>query len=215
MRTASRIVAGMAALVLVLTFLLPLWKITLEAPQYPEGLGMNIRVNTIEGQKPHDLQNINGLNHYIGMGRIEPESFAELRYMPWILGGLVLLGLATAVTGSRKLLVTWTAVFLVSAIAGLADFYRWEYNYGHNLDPGAAIKVPGMTYQPPLIGSTKLLNFTAHSWPGPGGWIAIGVFITAFGLTIAELRAGRRERMWVAPLEPALGRDITKSVTVG
>jgi copper chaperone NosL len=107
------------------------------------------------------------------------------------------------------------AVFLVSAIAGLVDFYRWEYSYGHNLDPGAAIKVPGMTYQPPLIGSTKLLNFTAHSWPGPGGWIAIGVFITAFGLTIAELRAGRRERMRVTPLEPALGKNITKSVTVG
>jgi copper chaperone NosL len=58
-------------------------------------------------------------------------------------------------------------------LAGLIDFYRWGYNYGHNLDPNAAIQVPGMTYQPPLIGYKNLLNFTAYSGPDVGGWILI------------------------------------------
>jgi hypothetical protein len=196
-------VAAVAALALLLAFVLPLWKITLDAPQYPEGLGLNIRVSTIEGQKPHDLQNINGLNHYIGMARIEPESIPELRFMPWVLGALVVLGLATAATGSRKVLITWTAVFVVMAVAGLVDFYRWEYNYGHNLNPEAAIRVPGLSYQPPLIGSTKLLNFTAHSWPGLGGWIAIAACLTAVALTVIELRGRRARRSTAAPAEPS------------
>jgi hypothetical protein len=188
MSTRSRLIAAAASLALILTFLLPLWRITLEAPQYPEGLGLQIRVNTIIGEKPNDLKNINGLNHYIGMAKIEPQSIPELRYMPWILGGLIALGLLTAGTGRRAMLVTWAGLFAVCAVAGLVDFYRWEYDYGHNLDPTAAIRVPGLSYQPPLIGSTKLLNFTAHSWPGAGGWIAIGAFVTALVLVFQSYR---------------------------
>ena len=203
MRVGSRVVAAVAALALLLAFVLPLWRITLGAPQYPEGLGLSIRVSTIEGQKPHDLQNINGLNHYIGMDRIEPESIPELRFMPWVLGALVMLGLATAASGSRKVLVTWTAAFLVAAVAGLVDFYRWEYKYGHNLNPEAAIRVPGLTYQPPLFGSRQLLNFTASSWPGTGGWIAIGVCLTTIGLTFVELRGRKTKRTAATPIEPS------------
>jgi hypothetical protein len=192
MRKWTRITVAIAALSMGLVFVFPLWRITLEAPQYPEGLGLLIRVNTITGMKPHDLQNINGLNHYVGMDRIEPESFAELKYMPWIVVGLMILGLTAAATGSRKVLAGWAAIFAVTAVVGLADFYKWEYEYGHNLDPTAAIKVPGLAYQPPLIGSKKLLNFTAHSWPGTGGLIVIGAFGVAVLAAVSEVRHGRR-----------------------
>jgi hypothetical protein len=192
MRKWTRIIVAIAALSMGLVFVFPLWRITLEAPQYPEGLGMFIRINTITGMKPHDLQNINGLNHYVGMDRIEPESFAELKYMPWIVVGLMILGLTAAATGSRKVLAGWAAIFAVTAVVGLADFYKWEYEYGHNLDPTAAIKVPGLAYQPPLIGSKKLLNFTAHSWPGTGGLIVIGAFGVAVVAAVSEVRHARR-----------------------
>lgn len=222
MTKRKRIVLAVTALSLAIVFVLPLWRITLEAPQYPEGLGMHIRVNTITGVGRNDLQNINGLNHYVGMARIEPESFAELRYMPWIVAGLMIIGLTTAATGSRRLLYAWATVFAVAATAGLVDFYKWEYEYGHNLNPKAAIKVPGLAYQPPLIGSKKLLNFTAHSWPAGGGIVAIGAFGVVLIASAAEFRSGRqprreagRESGGSAPTpEPEPGIDAPPGATV-
>ena len=172
----------LASLTLAGAFVMPLWAVYLQAPQYPEGLGMLIRVNDVAGLKPNDLSNINNLNHYIGMKRIEPESIPELRVMPFIVAGLMALGFATALTGRRWLARTWVGVFAIAAIVGLVDFYKWEYDYGHDLDTeNAIIKVPGMNYQPPLIGSKQLLNFRATSLPAAGGYaliasLALGVF---------------------------------------
>ncbi|MDH3222450.1 MAG: nitrous oxide reductase accessory protein NosL [Gemmatimonadota bacterium] len=191
MARGSRILILVASIALGLTYILPIWTISLEAPQYPEGLGMVIRLNTIEGQKKHDLSNINNLNHYIGMKRIEPESIPELRIMPVVVGMLILTGLLVAGLGRKRLLYAWTAVFLAISLVGLADFWKWEYDYGHDLDEETAIiKIPGMSYQPPLIGSREILNFTAHSWPGTGGAIAILVALTAVGVSFREWRSG-------------------------
>ena len=175
----SRALTAVAALLLLALFFVPLWRIQLQAPQYPEGLGMLIRVNTITGLAPTDLNNINGLNHYIGMKAIEPDAIPVLRYMPWVVGVLALLGLAAAVAGRRAFLMAWIATFGIAGAAGLAEFYAWSWDYGHNLAPDAVIKVPGMTYQPPLIGSKQLLNFTASSWPAMGGWLAAIAFVLA------------------------------------
>jgi copper chaperone NosL len=65
-------------------------------------------------------------------------------------------------------------LILLGGIAAMVDFYKWGYDYGHNLDPKAAIQVPGLTYQPPLFGHKTLLNFDAYSYPDIGGWIVIG-----------------------------------------
>jgi copper chaperone NosL len=193
MTKGSRILVLGAALALGLVYVLPMWRISLEAPQYPEGLGMVIQIDDVVGAKPHDLGNINNLNHYIGMKRIEPDSIPELVYMPFILGALIALGLLTAAVGRRWLLYGWTALFVAVSVVGLVDFWKWEYDYGHNLDQETAIiKIPGMSYQPPLIGSREILNFTAHSWPGSGGWILIMAVATGVGLSAAEVRRSRR-----------------------
>lgn len=188
---SSRILLSLGALALGLLYLAPLWHIGLKAPQYPEGLGFYIWVNRMTGEKPQDLNSINGLNHYIGMKEIVPESFPELRFMPAAVGVLIGLGLLAALWGRRKGLYAWTVLFLTGALAGLADFWRWGYQYGHHLDPRAAIKVEGMSYQPPLLGSKQLLNFHATSWPGLGGWIAIGVLLVAVALSVREWRSAR------------------------
>lgn len=191
MARGSRILILVASLALGLTYVLPIWTISLEAPQYPEGLGMVIRLNTVEGQKKHDLSNINNLNHYIGMQRIVPESIPELRIMPMVVAALMLTGFLVAWAGRRRLLYVWTAGFLAISVVGLADFWKWEYDYGHNLDEETAIiKIPGMSYQPPLIGSREILNFTAHSWPGTGGAIAILVALAGVGVSVREWRSG-------------------------
>lgn len=170
----ARLLFALAALALGASIAFPLWSVSLTAPQYPEGLGMYIWAHTVAGISPTDLQNINGLNHYIGMQRIEPDAIPELRVMrPGILA-MATLGLAVAWLGRRRLMRAWAFALLLAGAVGLVDFWRWEYDYGHNLDlEHAPIKVPGMSYQPPLIGSKALLNFTATSLPATGGVLAI------------------------------------------
>jgi len=167
-------------------YFFPIWQISLEAPQYPEGIGMEIWVHTVTGENPGNLQSINGLNHYIGMKEIHPESISELTYMPWIVATLTVLGLGAAWINRRWALYAWAVLFLIVAVAGMVDFYIWGYDYGHDLDPTAPIKVPGASYQPPLIGSKKMLNITAHSWPAIGGIVMALSCTTACGLSVFE-----------------------------
>ncbi len=210
MTTRSRILLAVVSLSLVVTYFTPLWRIELEAPQYPEGLGLRIMLNTVKGQKPQDLNNINNLNHYIGMKRIEPDAIPELRIMPWAIAFLIAFGLVAAASGKPGLLYAWTGIFLVLAVAGLVDFWLWEYDYGHDLDlEHAAIKVPGMSYQPPLIGSKKLLNFTAHSWPDIGGWTTM----LAAGVGVLLSRQSLRRRASGAPVAAVLALAVLAGCT--
>jgi copper chaperone NosL len=199
----STIAMWASAVMLIGVFVFPLWVIGLEAPQYPQGLGLNIWINRIEGKTPHDLQNINGLNHYIGMQKIEPESIPELHYMKYFAFALVAFAVLVAWARRRWLLVTWTAVALALAGAGLYDFWKWEYSYGHNLDPAAAIKLPGMSFQPPLFGAKQLANFRATSWPGIGGMlamVAVGLALLSAAYEIGFRRRLRLERETRSPL---------------
>ena len=102
MTRLSRLLVGAAELLMVLLYVLPLWHVRLVAPQYPEGLGMHIYISSVQGATENDLTNINNLNHYIGMKRIENDTIPELRFMPWILGGLILTGLGAAAVGRRQ-----------------------------------------------------------------------------------------------------------------
>ncbi len=193
MKKNSRILIIVGAILLGLTFLFPLWHIDLEAPQYPEGIGLEIWINKITGQKPNDLQNINGLNHYIGMKKIEPDDIPELKIMPYIIAFLILFGLISAIVGKRFLVYTWIGLFIILGSIGLYDFYMWEYDYGHNLNPHAAIKIPGMVYQPPLIGSKMLLNFNAISMPDISFYILVVVVaMAAFALYIDKRKKGEK-----------------------
>lgn len=189
MSRLARILIAVASALLLGALVTPIWKIHLDAPQYPEGLGMQIRAHSMRGESEHDLDNINELNHYIGMRPIEARSFPELEIMPWVIGGLATFGFIVVAAGKRPLLWTWVVLLIGLGSAGLADFWRWERGYGRNLDlEHAIIKVPGMVYSPPLIGTKQLLNFTASSWPGAGGIFA-GV---AFVLAVAAVWMSRR-----------------------
>jgi copper chaperone NosL len=189
MSRASRILVALAALSMAAVHFLPLWHIGLKAPQYPEGLGLYISVDRIVGEKKQDLNSINGLNHYIGMKVIAPDDIPELKYMEKIVAALIGLGLVTAAVGRRGLLTAYAAALVLFSLAGLADFYKWSYDYGHDLSPTAIIKIPGMSYQPPLLGSKQLLNFHATSWPASGGWVLI-VAVTV--VSVLAIRSWRR-----------------------
>jgi len=169
MSIPSRIIVAIASLGLVATYFLPVWFIFLIAPQYPEGLTMNIWLNKITGQ----VDIINGLNHYIGMKHINADMFPEFNFLVYIVAFFILLGLIVAITGKRKLLFAYLILTVMGGITAMVDFYKWGYDYGHNLDPKAAIQVPGLSYQPPLFGHKTLLNFDAYSYPDVGGWVII------------------------------------------
>jgi copper chaperone NosL len=198
----TRILNAIAVLALLTAFFTPLWQIQLWAPQYPEGLNMKIWINKLSGA--FDI--INGLNHYIGMAMIREEMFPEFKFMGWLVGGLIALGLLPSLVGSRRWLWAYVVVLALGGLAGLADFYRWGYEYGHNLDPHAAIQVPGMSYQPPLIGYKNLLNFTAFSGPDIGGGIMIGSGFLSGLLLGLEVLFRRR-----APAQTSSGASISSA----
>jgi copper chaperone NosL len=165
----SRILVAFASGALIAVFFLPAWRIDLFAPQYPEGLTMKIWINGLSG----DVDVINGLNHYIGMKHISADMFPEFTYLPYVVGFFMLLGMAVAITGNRKFLFAYLVLTVIGGGLAIYDFYQWTYDYGHNLDPKAPIQVPGLSYQPPLLGHKRLLNFDAYSFPHIGGWIVI------------------------------------------
>lgn len=161
-----------------------MWSIYLTAPQYPEGLAMFLWSSKITG----DYEIINGLNHYIGMKTIHEDDFWEFKILPYALGFFALFCFMASFVNKKLWLYVTTILFLIFGVAFMVDFYLWEYNYGHNLDPHAAIVVPGMTYQPPLLGFKQLLNFGAYSYPNIGGGIMIGVAVILAILAFIEFR---------------------------
>jgi copper chaperone NosL len=192
---ASRILVAFASGALVAVFFLPAWRIDLFAPQYPEGLMMNIWINNITG----DVDVINGLNHYIGMKHITVDMFPEFRYLPYVVGFFMLLGLIVAVSGNRKLLFVYVALTFVGGALAMYDFYKWGYDYGHDLDPTAPIQVAGLSYQPPLFGHKRLLNFDAYSFPDVGGWIVIAAGALATTVWFVEWYRHRKRARNAAP----------------
>jgi hypothetical protein len=191
MKTQSKIAMALAALILLPLYFIPFWSITMTAPQYPEGIGMHIHINDVTGQNRHDIQSINTLNHYIGMKEINVDEIPEIKIMPWIIAGMILFGLIAAFTGNIKLVIAWITLMVILGIAGLIDYYLWGYDFGHNLSPDAPIKVPGMSYQPPLIGSKQLLNIKASSWPYWGSlFIAFSMILASGTVWIEKFKKG-------------------------
>ncbi len=181
------------SLLLLSLFFLPMWNITLEAPQYPEPIGMQIYINKFADANPNDIQNINIMNHYVGMKDI-PESIPEFAIFPYFVIGMIVLGVLFGFIGNRKLYVAWFCLMVVLGSIAMYDFYLWEYDYGHNLKENAAIKFTTpdgepMAYQPPLIGSKMILNFNAISMPRIGTYL----MVLGMGLSLFAYRKAGEE----------------------
>ncbi len=185
-----------AAIGLVVVLFTPIWRIELDAPQYPEGLGLKIHAKGLRG----NVDIINGLNHYIGMKTLHNEDFFEFTVLPYIIIFFAVAFGLVALLGKRLWMNILFFLFVSFGIIAMIDFWRWEYNYGHNLDPNAAIIVPGMAYQPPLIGFKQLLNFGAYSIPDTGGWIFIGVGVLILFCVVKEWLAARKLKKNLRPV---------------
>ncbi|MCW5518586.1 hypothetical protein J1N09_01955 [Aureitalea sp. L0-47] len=195
MKKASIImIAG--PLMLLGLYVFPLWTIMLGAPQYPDPLGMNIHINGIRGVNEFDIQNIDGLNHYIGMKTLpKPEEMWEFSTFPIVIGIMIGLGVLIGVLGylkkvNYKWFLGWFIVMSILGVLGMYDFNAWMVDYGTNLDPNAIMKLANpdgtpMTYKPPLFGHTKMLNFDVTSLPSTGGWMMFtGMMLTVVAYVI-------------------------------
>ncbi|UOK42664.1 MULTISPECIES: hypothetical protein [Flavobacterium] len=181
---SSKVLLLMVAALFAGSLFVPLWRIELDAPQYPEGLVLQLYPNKIGG----DVDVINGLNHYIGMATLHTENFFEFSVLPYIFGAFALVSFVLIFIAKRKAVLGFFITYMLFIIISAADFYRWNYEYGHNLDPNAAIKVPGMAYQPPLLGYKQLLNFAAYSIPDTGGWMLGGSALLLIMIVLKEFK---------------------------
>ncbi len=197
MKKASTLMI-IGALLLTGLFVFPLWNIMLGAPQYPEPLGMNIYINGIQGMNEFDIQNIDGLNHYIGMKTIpKPKDMWEFSVFPIVIGTMATLGVIIGLLGLFKKVsyhwfLGWLIVMTILGILGMYDFNAWMMDYGTNLDPNAIMKLQNpdgtpMSYKPPLLGHQKLLNFDAYSYPRLGGYLmGLGMLFTLFAYLLGK-----------------------------
>ncbi len=198
--TLTRVLLLICGLALIAVLIIPIWRIDLTAPQYPEGLKLLIFSNRLGG----NVDIINGLNHYIGMKTLHTSDFIEFTVLPVIIIFFVMAFIFIAWLGRRKWLNILFILFVCFGVIAMIDFWRWEFNYGHHLNPDAAIIVPGMAYQPPLVGYKQLLNFGAYSIPGTGGWIFVGVGVMILLLVIFEWWLSRKVKRGRLPVKAIL-----------
>ena len=183
----------LAALVIPLcfTFTQPLWRISMVAPQYPNGLYMDIYTHKLDGgHDGHDIAEINELNHYIGMHPIDRAALTDLDWIPFALGLLGLLTLRCAAIGNVRALVDLVVMSGYIATFAFARFIYKLWYFGHSMSPDAPIRLEPFT--PAIIGKKQIANFTVESWPQMGTY-CVTLFLTGVvGVTAWHLIAGRR-----------------------
>jgi hypothetical protein len=188
---APRIAMLLAALLLIAIYLFPLWNLTMFAPQYQDGLRMEIySYKLVGGNQGQDVKEINVLNHYIGMKDLVADDFTEFKWMPFVVGAIALLVLRAVVHGKFAHLVDVLVLFAYFAAFSLWSFAYKLWWYGHNLSPQAAVKVD--PFMPPLFGYRQLANFEVYSYPGLASY-ALGASMLL--LVVATAIAWRQVRL--------------------
>ncbi len=184
----SRILVIVAALIILPSFLLPLWSLEFWSAQYPEGLDMYIYSHKLEsGADGNDLVEINILNHYIGMKAIEAEDFSEFKWIPLALLIFVFISIRAAVFGKMGKLVDAFFLFLYFGAFSIWTFWYKLYQYGHNLDPRAPVNLE--PFMPPVFGYKPVGQFKVWSYPEFGSYL-LGIFAL---LLVTAMWVSRKE----------------------
>jgi hypothetical protein len=192
LRGRGRILLVLLTIPLLLSFAFPLWQIYMKAPQYPSGLTMDIySYQVVGGNDGHDVQEINTLNHYIGMHAITREELRDLDWMPFGIVAMALLALRAALLGNVRTMIDLSMIAAYVSLVAFGRFVWMLYDFGHHLDPKAPVKVE--PFMPVVIGSKQIANFLTHSMPQLGS-VLMGAFsMGVWGITLWYLWLGRRE----------------------
>lgn len=160
-----------------LSFVQPLWRIAMTAPQYPKGLSVDIYLYKVEGgREGRDVAEINSLNHYIGMAPIDREQLGDLDWMPFAFLFLILMTLRAAAIGNgRDLIDVCVMITFVTATAMFRFAYKL-YVLGHTLDPKAPFRTE--PFMPVVVGMKQIANFTTWAYPlGAAGMIGVAILL--------------------------------------
>jgi hypothetical protein len=178
-RKPSRLLAG-STLLLLISLLLPYWVLRLDAPQFPDGLTITAYVNRLEG----DVGELEGLNHYVGLGSFEDAAVLERSVALFAIVGLALLLVAALYIHSRWVLML-TLPALLFPIVFLIDLQYWLYDFGHNLDPLAPLAAAVGEFTPPIFGPAEIAQFDTLALPGFGLLLAfVASALIAYALVL-------------------------------
>ena len=191
--------ALMAAALVWIAASLPLWSMTMKAPQYPKGLRLEAYGTGMTG----DLKEINILNHYIGMRPIDPKPELETKLFPIGIAGLIVLCLASPL--GRWLRGAAIAVAIAMPLGILADLQWWLYTYGHSLDPKAPIRLKPFT--PLVLGESAMGNFVSSSMVSTG-------FLCLAGAAVILVAGGRLSRRFAQHPSTRHARAAMTAVSV-
>jgi copper chaperone NosL len=190
--TGPRGLLILAVLFLLPAYLAPLWKLTILAPQYPDGVRLSIySYKLVGGNGGQDIKEINVLNHSIGMRDLTAADFTEFQWIPFAVGALGLLFLRCAVLGNLRTNIDLLVLYLYFGLFSLWSFGYKLYRYGHDLAPTAAVKVP--PFMPPLVGHKKLANIDVYSFPGVGSYALTAAALVVAGAAFLAWREAREE----------------------
>jgi len=180
-----------AGVLLSVAALFPLWRITMFANQFPEGLRLSIfSYKLVGGANGADLEGINILNHYIGMRDIAAADFVEMKFIPFALGAFFLLSLRTVLFARVRDLVDLVVLLIYFSLFSFGAFWYRMHSYGHHLNPEAPIKVAPFT--PPLFGHQHLANFDIYSFPGIGSFLLLGAAACLLAVLVLDARRAMR-----------------------
>jgi|GEM_PF-144380 len=152
-----------ARVLLLISIFIPVWKMTLHAPQYPNGLHVTAYVNRLTG----DVREIDGLNHYIGMRPLNEAAQLERSLSVGMIIALVLL-----VEGAMHVHTRWAALLTLPTVLFppffLLDLHFWLSNFGQHLNPDAPLSHAVKPFTPPVLGVGTVGQFETIASPGPG-----------------------------------------------
>lgn len=187
LRRFRRALLAAAAALIAASYFLPFWQITLHAPQYPDGLHVRIVGTGTQG----DVSEVDELNHYIGMMRMEDLARTEQRLWPLGVALLVLVLLAAIFLRSR-----WAALLALGAatypVVFAADLYHWLDYSGHHLDPTAPLSGAISPFMPAFVGSRMVGQFETVAAFGAGFWLAVAASVLEVLAAVGSWRGASR-----------------------
>ncbi len=191
-------IVGLA--LMVASFFSPMWWVSLKAVNYPEetfpdGIRIHMhwtgvkngcfgeeRAEVADDEGLDCVEEMNTINHYIGMEPIERGAVWEFAASPYLFVGFGLMLLVMLFYAGPL----WWALAIPSILAPVvfvADFAFWLWWFGHNLKEWAAFTVK--PFMPTVLGEGLVAQFSTFSYPhygillsmGSAGCIALAVLI--------------------------------------